>query len=317
MECSLQSAANLILQANRIVITAHVHPDGDSLGSMLALYQYLADQGKNVQMLLDDTLPVLYEFLPGLQKVRRPAEQLIQADLLVILDASDEERIGQIGKLVKAPVLNIDHHISNTRFADYWYIDSAAAATGEVILAMLKLMDAQISPDIAVCLYTAIATDCGFFRYANTSAQTLRYAADLVECGVKPHIIAEYLDVRPLSSLLVLQKALETLELYCNGKIATLTVSPALLDDADSTEGLVNYPRNIAGVEIAILFKFVDAAVCRISFRSKNADVSRLALEFGGGGHIRAAGCTVNGTVEETKRKVIDAAIRQLQELSV
>ncbi|MEN6567847.1 MAG: bifunctional oligoribonuclease/PAP phosphatase NrnA [Veillonellales bacterium] len=315
MECSLQSAANLILQAETIVITAHVHPDGDSLGSMLALYQYLEAKGKNVQMLLDDTLPVLYEFLPGIQKIHRSAEPPIDADLLVILDASDEERIGKIGKLVKAAVLNIDHHISNTKFADYWYIDSAAAATGEVILAMLKLMDAQISPDMAVCLYTAIATDCGFFRYANTSAQTLRYAADLVECGVKPHLISEYVDVRPLSSLLILQKALGTLELYCNGKIAAITISQSLLDDDDSTEGLVNYPRNIVGVEIAILFKFVEAGVCRISFRSKNADVSRLALEFGGGGHIRAAGCTVKGTVEETKRKVIAAAKRQLQEL--
>ncbi|MGI6092354.1 MAG: bifunctional oligoribonuclease/PAP phosphatase NrnA [Veillonellaceae bacterium] len=309
MDCSLRQVANLLENANNILITAHIHPDGDSLGSMLSLNKYLISCGKSVQMIIDDDVPKLYKFLPGSENIARVSELAISPDLLVVLDASDIERIGEVGRIAKVPILNIDHHISNTKFADYWYIDSKAAATGEIILDLLNMDNALISVDMATCLYTAIATDCGFFRYANTSSHTHRCAAQLIECGVKPNIISEYMETKPLASLMNTLEVLKTLELHCNGKIAAVSVEHSENDSADSTEGLINYPRNIEGVEIAIMFKFTEQSSARVSFRSKSVDVSELALSFGGGGHVRASGCTVSGgTIDEIKEKVVKAA---------
>ncbi|VBB08046.1 Hypothetical protein LUCI_3311 [Lucifera butyrica] len=317
MEISLKQASELLERAANIVLTAHIYPDGDSLGSMLALFHSLRAAGKDVTMLLDDDVPKLYQYLPGQEKIVRPRSGL-NADLLVVLDASDEERIGAVKTAVFAPILNLDHHLSNTRFADYWYVDAEAAATGEIIFKLLGLMNGKITREIAVCLYTAIATDCGFFRYANTSAATMRYAAELIECGVQPHVIAEHLDTRPLANIILLTKALATLQLYEAGRIATITLSAEMGQiTSDNTEGFINYPRNIEGVEIAVLFKVVDTNTVRVSLRSRNVDVSRLALAFGGGGHARAAGCTLNGTLEDAKTKIIGAAVARLKESPV
>ncbi|MPM81954.1 Bifunctional oligoribonuclease and PAP phosphatase NrnA [bioreactor metagenome] len=313
MECSLRQVVDVLENASSILITAHIHPDGDSLGSMLALNQYLTSCGKSVQMILDDDVPKLYEFLPGCGKIARVTGLTINPDLLVVLDASDIERIGGVSGIAKVPILNIDHHISNTKFADYWYIDSQAAATGEIILDLLNMENAMITGDMAACLYTAIATDCGFFRYANTSSHTHRCAAQLIECGVKPNIISEYMETKPFASLMNTLEVLKTLELYCDGKIASVSIEHSETDNTDSTEGLINYPRNIEGVEIAIMFKFAEQNAARVSFRSKDVDVSELALSFGGGGHARASGCTVSGTVDEIKEKVIKAAAKLIR----
>lgn len=317
MDFSLKQIAELLQNSSTIILTAHIHPDGDCLGSMLALNEYLASRGKSVKMVLDDEVPALYNFLPGYETIGKPTTKVISADLLIILDASDIERIGKVKEHVNAPILNIDHHISNTKFADYWYINSKSAATGEIILELLNQLKAKITPTIATCLYTAIATDCGFFRYANTSVQTMRYAADLMEFGANPNAISEYMETKPLESILTLAKVLETLELHHHGKIATITVSPDTLDNLDSTEGFINYPRIIEGVEIAIMFKIMNEGTIRISFRSKTVDVSKLALSFGGGGHIRAAGCAIIGRIEDVKKKVLNSAIKQLAETAL
>jgi len=312
MDFSLEQTAKLLQSSNTIILTAHVQPDGDCLGSMLALNHYLVSIGKNVKMILDDDIPALFNFLPGYQAIQKPTMKVMSADLLVVLDASDIERIGKVKEYTQAPILNIDHHISNTKFADYWYIDQRSAATGEIILQLLTLLKVTISADIATCLYTAIATDCGFFRYANTSAQTMRYAADLMECGAKPHLISESMETKPLESILTLAKVLETLELHHNGEIATITILPNTLNNLASTEGFINYPRVIEGVEIAIMFKVMSEGMVRISFRSKTVDVSTLALAFGGGGHARAAGCAIMGRIDDVTREVLEATIKQL-----
>lgn len=313
MDITLERTADLLSRHSNIIITAHVHPDGDSLGSMLGLAHYLSIKNKTIQLLIDDDVPAVYHFLPGSEMIEQPGSQRIKADLLVILDASDLERIGRVKDVVDAPILNIDHHISNTKFADYLFLDSHAAATGEIILRLLKLMDANISTDIATCLYTAIATDCGFFRYANTSADTMRYCAELIDYGVKPHLVSEELEAKPLASVINLSKILQTLELFFDGKIATITILAEMLEDNESTDGFINYPRIIEGVEIAVMFKPTDNGTCRVSLRSKHVDVSKIALHFGGGGHARAAGCTINGSLAKVKAEVIAAATKQLQ----
>lgn len=315
MEISLPQVAEMLHSANTIVLTAHVHPDGDSLGSMLALYEALQADGKKVYMLLDDVVPATYQFLPNWKKISKPVDNdRFTTDLLVVLDASDIERIGKVQNAVKAPILNLDHHISNTRFADYYYIDSKAAATGEIILALLKLMKSKVTADIGTCLYTAIATDCGFFRYANTTASTLHYAADLVEVGAQPQVISEALEQRSIANLITLTNVLQTIKTHYEGKIAIMTILPDLLNDPDeNTEGFINYARSIEGVEIAILFRAIDERTVRISFRSHRADVSQVALTFGGGGHIRAAGCTIHDTLENAIEQVLPVAIAQIR----
>lgn len=306
------------LQASqKIVLTPHIHPDGDCLGSMLGLYHVLKSQYKEVSMLLDDEVPKSFHFLPGQEEICQP-ENPIDADLLVIVDASDLERIGQVRNMVKAPTLNIDHHISNVHFADYLYLDPDAAATGEIIYDLVKEMIKELPLESAICLYTAIATDCGFFRFSNTQAKTMKIAAQLIEAGVKPYRIAESLEVRSVESLQIMAQVLQTLQFYQSGKIAAISVSEQIMAKGkDHTEGLVQYPRSLEGVDVAVMFKEVDQQTLRVSMRSHETDVSEVALQFGGGGHKRAAGCTLLGPVEESKQKLINQLIKTVQEASL
>jgi phosphoesterase RecJ-like protein len=311
MEVSLKRVADILEKATNIIVTGHIYPDGDSLGSILALSEVLASSNKNVQMYIDDDIPLVYHFLPGAENIKKP-DGKVQADLLVVLDASDDERIGKVKTITDAPILNIDHHISNIKFADYWYLDTKAAATGEIIMELLMIMHARITPDIAAALYTAIATDCGFFRYANTTANTMKQAAQLIECGAKPHVIAETLETKPLDTVLALKEVLDSLEFFCDGKVATITLLPELLEATSTTEGFINYPRNIEGVEVAVMFKVVEEGSVRISMRSKEVDVSKIALLFGGGGHKRAAGCTLPGDIKTAKQQLLSAIEKQV-----
>lgn len=311
MEVSLKQAVGILDKADRIIVTGHIYPDGDSLGSILALSQALTALHKNVQMYIDDDIPLVYHFLPGVENVKKP-EGKVEADLLVVLDASDDERIGKVKNITDAPMLNIDHHISNIKFADFWYLDTKAAATGEIIMELLTLIQAKVTPEIATALYTAIATDCGFFRYANTTANTMIQAARLIEYGARPNIIAEALETKPLNTILALKEVLDSLEFYADGQVATITLLPELLEATSTTDGFINYPRNIEGVEVAVMFKVVEEGSVRISMRSKEVDVSKIALLFGGGGHKRAAGCTLNGDIASVKDKLLTAICNHL-----
>lgn len=316
MEVTIAAVADLLKRANRLVLTPHIHPDGDCLGSMLGLYDYLIGQGKEVIMLLDDDIPASFAFLPHIAEIQKPA-QTVTADLLIVVDASDEKRLGAVKDKVKAPILNIDHHISNTHFADYWLVDSQAAATAEIIYGILKSLQAPVTAAMAVCLYTGLATDSGFFRYSNTSPQTMRFGAELIEYGAKPHIVSEQLELRQVESLTILAAVLQTLEFYEDGRLAMITVCPEFTaKGSDYTEGLVNYPRSLQGVDVAAMFKIVDDHTVRISLRSKGVDVSQIALELGGGGHARAAGCTFSGNADQAKAKIRELTAKQLKKLS-
>lgn len=311
MEVSFATIGELLDRHQHFILTPHMHPDGDCLGSMLGLYHYLVSRGKKVEMFLDDTVPSSFVFFPGVSVIKQP--QHVKADLLIVLDASDVDRLGRVKDQVDAPILNIDHHVSNTHFADYWLVDSSASATAEIVYGLLKYLQATITTDMAVCLYTGIVTDSGFFRYANTSPKTMRYGAELMEQGVRPHVIAELLETRSLESLTIMADVLRTLEFYADNQIAVITISPEITaKGSDYTEGLINYPRSIEHVEIAVMFKIVDANTVRISLRSNNVDVSAIAVAFGGGGHIRAAGCTFSGSIIEAKQRIIELSTATL-----
>ena len=305
-----------LARARTIVLTTHINPDGDALGSLLALYIYLKKSGAQVQIWLDDNLPGMYAFLPELASVVRPPAETTQMDLLVVLDASEASRTGSACKYFRGRILNIDHHLSNSNFADAAYIDDSASATGLLILRMLEEVGAEIDQDMAVCLYTAIATDCGFFRYANTDAETLHAAARLVRCGAEPHTVSEQIQTMPLSKITALSRVLDTLEVSACGRVATIEVPPGVAAaDVEDTEGFIDYPRNIAGVDVAIMFKpLPDKEAVKLSFRSRRLNVSELARSLGGGGHARAAGCTLKGSLQEVKERVVPRVLEAMRE---
>lgn len=307
MKTLTESGVLALLQDHRsFVLTAHVSPDGDSLGSLLALYEFLVKQGKQVTVILDDTIPHVYRMLPHWEVIRTADEQgAIECDLLVILDASTLDRIGRVGAITGVPTLNIDHHVSNQGFTDYRWLDADAAATGEMIYRLLREAQEPITREMAINLYTAIATDCGFFRYANTRPATMHIGADLLSYGVEPNTIAESLEQISRDTMRLTANVLRNMAFFADGRIAVITVTPDMLAHDESTDELINYPRKVEGVDVAVMLKQKDDHLVKISMRSRTVDVSRVAMQFGGGGHARAAGCSIQGTIEEAQRQLL------------
>lgn len=306
---SLQETGNLLLQAQKIVLCCHVSPDGDTLGSALGLMHILKRLDKEVTVFVDDEIGRGFGFLPGIECCQRPeCGSTVKADILVVIDASSFDRIGIVGEVVQAPyILNIDHHISNTEFADYLYLDTKAAATGEIMCDLFEAMQWQHDEATALCLYTAISTDCGSFRYSNTTRKTMQRAALLLDYGVQPSIISDNLDMRTRETVELLSKVLPSLTFAYDNKVAYIAIPHELYDKDIPTDSFVSYPRYIEGVDIAIMFKAVEENVTRVSMRSSRTDVAQIALSFGGGGHIRAAGCTIYAPLEDAKKQLLDA----------
>lgn len=313
--CDIKQTAALISAADKIAITAHVKPDPDALGSILGLGLALRKLGKTIIMAVDDDLPNSLGFMSKIDEIKNlDGENKQKVDLLIVLDASDLERAGRVPEVFLGPMLNIDHHVSNTGFSEYRYLDINAAATGEIIYQLLNEMAISIDLDIAKNLYTAIVTDCGFFQYSNTTAQTMEYAAQLLNYGVKPDEIHFALESKNRSSIELLAEVLKTLEFFNSDKIAFLSLEHKKYDPQADTEGFIAFARYIHGVEIAVFIKEIDESITRVSMRSKIADVSKVALHFGGGGHMRAAGCTIYSNLPEAKSlllRELDKAIAE------
>ena len=306
---NLLETGNMLLAAQKIVLCCHVSPDGDTLGSALGLARLLEQKGKEVTVFVDDDINKSLSFIPGVDRVQRPeVGVIVEADLFVVVDASSFDRVGICNEVVKAPVLlNIDHHISNTEFADYLYLDAEAAAAGEIMCDLFEAMGWEYDEAIAVDFYTAITTDCGSFRYSNTTSKTMQRAAKLLDYGVKPNEISDMLDIRSRKTTELLAKVLPSLTFDYEGKVAHITITNDLYDKETQTDSCVSYPRYTEGVEVAVMFKAVEPEVTRVSMRSSNVDVASVALSFGGGGHLRAAGCTIYAPVEEAKAQLLAA----------
>ncbi|MBE8950906.1 MAG: bifunctional oligoribonuclease/PAP phosphatase NrnA [Quinella sp. 3Q1] len=308
MLITLTEAAQRIRAANKILITAHVQPDGDAIGSTLALMQMLRDMGKSAQIFIDDTVRKNLHALPHFEEIRRPKDgEKFDADLLLVLDTS-LDRIGNVRKLTDAPILNIDHHVTNKNDLGDLYVETKAAATCEIIFKLAGELDAPITPEIATCLYTGLATDTGFFQFSNTRAETLATAAELIRCGVSPHFISEEMEKKSLAEVRGLSAALNSLKMFYDDKVAGMLIDHATAKTFDSTEGFIDEIRVIETVDVAFLITEKAPNVCRVSMRSKGVDVSKVAAKLGGGGHIRAAGCTLKTTLADAE-KILVAAI--------
>ena len=307
MLITLNEAAKKILAANKILITAHVQPDGDAIGSTLALMQMLRSIGKSAQIFIDDTVRKNLHALPHFEEIRRPVDrEEFDADLMIVLDTSID-RIGNVKNLTDAPILNIDHHVTNKGEGIELYVETSAAATCEIIFKFARELDATITPDIATCLYTGLATDTGFFQFSNTRAETLAIASELIRCGVSPNFISEQLESKSLAEVRGLSAALNSLKMFYGDKVAGMILDNATAKNFDSTEGFIDEIRVIETVDVAFLITEKAPNFCRVSMRSKGVDVSKIAARLGGGGHIRAAGCTLKTTLAEAEKILVEA----------
>jgi phosphoesterase RecJ-like protein len=295
-----------IVSAKNILLTSHINPDGDALGSSLSLYPILKKMGKNVKVFnVTKELPDYLDFLPNFDKVIHNVD-IDKFDLVISFDCGSFDRLG----IEKRPkfLINIDHHISNTNYGDLNLIDPNAASTSQVVFELLKTNGIEIDKDSAICIYTALVTDTGSFQYESVNDRVFEIASELVKCGVEPNYVAKMLFQRDrLSRLRLLAKAYDTIELCCDGRVAFVEVTKEMMEITgaikEDTDTIVNSVRNIATVEVACMLREDDEGI-KISLRSKNYfDVSKVAKSLGGGGHIRAAGATIKGEFDFEKVK--------------
>lgn len=318
----LDTIVKVLRESRELLLATHVVADGDCLGSMLAAYLAFNGNGRRIWAVHPEPVPQVYRFLPGWEKIIHPSDLSSVPPVAIVLDCTDPERAGRevCALLEKVPlVVNIDHHAGNQYFGHLNYVRPQAAATAELVYQVLEASGSRVSPAVALALYTGLVTDTGCFQYENTSPATHRLAARLLEAGVAPEEVHRHLwEEKPLATLRLLGKVLPTLRLAADGRVAWLTVTQALLEEAgagqEHCEGLVEYPRSLAGVEVALLFREVGPNQVKVGFRSKRqVDVNLLAARFGGGGHRRAAGCTVFLPLEEAVRVVVGAAVDAVQ----
>ncbi|HHW08048.1 MAG TPA: bifunctional oligoribonuclease/PAP phosphatase NrnA [Clostridia bacterium] len=295
------------------LITAHERPDGDAIGSAIALDMALRYLGIRTVVMLSDPVPDMYRFLKGTESILMPSSLGWKPEAVVALDSTEWDRVGEfIHQYLPGTVtINIDHHASNREFADLNWVDINAAATGEMVLDLIEYLQVPIDMDAATALYTAMATDTGFFQHGNTTAKVLSKCARLAELGANPHFISEQIhEYKSFESLKALGFALSSIQLSPKGSVAWIGLSLADMErlkvKEEELEGFVNYPRSIKGVEVGILFRQVETNKVRVGLRSRGqVDVSAIAQAFGGGGHYRAAGCTVAGDLDEVIEEVV------------
>ncbi|MBI4715363.1 MAG: bifunctional oligoribonuclease/PAP phosphatase NrnA, partial [Nitrospirae bacterium] len=298
------------------LITTHVNPEGDAIGSSLALALGLREIGKESALALRDPLPSRLRFLPGSDLYQRAAAiepDFPAFDAMIVTDCGDLERIGFFRtERPPAPrIINVDHHITNVKFGDLNWIDPDATASGVMVHTLLRRLEVSITPPIATALYTTLLTETGAFRYSNTTGETLRLAGELVEAGADPCRIAEAIysgnSVGRFRLLGAILDGMEVMDVVEDRRIAWVTVPLALYErtgtTVEDTEDFINYPRSLAGVEAALLFRETEEpGVIKVSLRSNtDLDVSQLAMAFGGGGHRKAAGFSRKGTLDEVK----------------
>lgn len=309
---------------NKFYIISHMLPDGDSIGSLLAMAEGLRSLGKEVTAFTPGHIPHKYSFLHGSELVKNSPELKDNDITVLVLDSSDLDRLGDFKDTVKASknIINIDHHITNQNYGDLNLVNPDAAATGEIVYYLLKEIGAQITRQTAESLYVAISTDTGSFKYDNTTALTHRVIAELLETGISPAVLSlKVFDERPLSFYILLKEALSSLEIYENRLIAVMSLSKDIRErcgaTTDDLEGIVNYTRNIEGVELGIMFYVEGEHEVKVGFRSRQLDVSLLAGKLNGGGHARAAGCRIYADFESVKKRVMFEAINMIRELEL
>jgi bifunctional oligoribonuclease and PAP phosphatase NrnA len=312
----------VLREHNKFAVLSHVRPDGDALGSTLALALSLKGLGKEVRAWNEEGMLEKYNFLAQAELLTQPPSEPEDFDVVVALDTAVQNRLGTTTSAVRHAKLwiNIDHHPSNPRYGDLVYIDPTAPATGQILFEFLTNQNFPITPEIAENLYAAISTDTGSFQYPNTTVRTFEIAAELVRCGVEVGRISQLLyENFPRRRIELLRELLGTMQFGCDGKLAWFSLSqaaaPALGVIPEDNEGLIDHLRATRGVIVAIFFEELIDRKVRVSMRSKNeaVDVCAICTQFGGGGHVLAAGARVRGTLPEVEKKIVEEACAAIE----
>jgi phosphoesterase RecJ-like protein len=311
-----------LTSSDRVLLASHANPDGDAIGALLAMGLALEKLGCEVVLYNESAIPAVYRFLPSVTSIREQLTELKYFDTAVILDCGDLSRVGSMADAIKAipAIVNIDHHITNTRFGQYQLVDVNACATAEIVYRLIRAMDIEIDTDMATAIYTGILTDTGSFRFSNTNQAAFAICETMVAAGVKPSQVAQHVyGTYSLGRIKLLNLALDSIEISHNGKLSIMTVTREMLADtgtqAEDADGLINYARRIQDVKMAALIhelengngKPADRKRFHVSLRSDGSvDVSRIAMGFGGGGHAGAAGFSVESSLLELKQTIFN-----------
>jgi phosphoesterase RecJ-like protein len=308
----IEQIQQLIERSQTVLIASHEGPDGDAIGSTLALANALREMGKEVVAYNNDRVPPEYMFLPGWDSVVSELDESQTFDVGFVLDAGELKRAGSWIRERCTTLVNIDHHPFSEDFGEIYYVDTEAAATGILIYRFLQAVEHTISSDVAICVYTSILSDTGSFRYSNANREAFRIAGEMVELGVDPWSIASGLyESQSLERLQLLALSLPTLQTSQCGLYASIAVTLDMYEacgaNEEHTDRFINYPRSVRGVEVAIFFRQLTADSFKIGFRSKgNVDVGALARAMHGGGHHNAAGATIEGSLESVQGWVFE-----------
>ena len=304
---------DIIKSSNKILLLSHMNPDGDTLGSMCALYGMIYNRfKKKADMNIVSNIPYNYKFLPNINLAERYFDKSLVYDLVITLDVAAIDRVldSKIFFDKAKCTINIDHHKTNPGFGDFHLIEPDASSCGEVLFNYFKANNWPIDKDSAICLYTAIMTDTGNFRFENTSSQTLRAAADLVDCGANPNLIYKKCYETKTKNFVMFQNYCVNKAVFLNdNKIVYTAVYKKDLEKFsagdDYTDGIAETLRAIDSTEIAFVLKEVDKKLTKISMRSKTTDVAKICTTFGVGGHTFAAGCTIKADIKDSIEKIL------------
>lgn len=308
---------------NNLLIISHILPDGDNIGSVIAMMLYLKKQHKNVTAVVNGEMPPYYRFLEGAADLVSPCELIPQAyDGVLCLDMSDRERGGKVWEKIQGNpfVINIDHHVSNDAFGDYHYVLSDASSTAEIVTLLFDDWQVNVDKAMAEALYTGMVTDSGSFTYPSTSPQTMRMAAILLEA--KPNLEAIRENVLENVSFLrkkLLAAVLNHAKLTCNGRVCYAAIGYDEIQSLEAKgpdfENIIDHLIGITDVEFAVFFREIQPGTVKIGFRGRGAnDVTVVASHFGGGGHKAAAGCSCAGSLDDVVKAVIDDVTRYMEE---
>ena len=301
----------VIRDASDFIVTSHVRPDGDAIGSSVAMALALRAMGKRARVVLRDRMPDPYPEFPATDDIVFADAVADDGATVIVMECGDLERTGLAG-LDAHPVVNIDHHPGNTGYGVVQWFDGTAAACAEMVYDLIVGLGVPVSAPMAMHLYVAIVTDTGSFRYPGVSPRTFSTCASLVAAGADPVAVSRLLyDGHSLGRLKLQAAVLGTLEIHDGGTIASLSVDPETIEGAgathEDTDGLINIPLMVKHLNAVAFFKQVAPDQFRVSLRSKgDIDVGRIARTFGGGGHRNASGCTLTGTLNEVRDRILD-----------
>ncbi len=314
MNATFEEIRRALEPARTVLVASHLRPDGDALGSTIAFALWLKSLGKEVTAWNEDGMLDKFRYLPGADLVTAPGGEGRKFDAFVALDTSVKNRLGTVLAAIEEPAtfINIDHHISNGRFGAINYIDSSSPATGQIVFEFLKAVGATVTAEIAANLFAAISTDTGSFQYPNTTADTYRVAAELVEAGVDVGALSQAMyDSQPRRRLELLRHALNEAKFSEDGRVASFSLTEADVTRLgvlpEDNEGIIDHLRSVDSVVAAVFFEELGDDKVRVSSRSKDrrVDVCKVCAVFGGGGHALAAGARIDGTIKEVAEKFL------------